>query len=81
MIIIDFIYVIALSGTSVAELYELESYRMYVMLASLPVLALWCGLRIGTRNTKNDQMYLLVLVLVANSLRTIAQTNISEMYS
>lgn len=72
MIIIDFIYVIALSGTTVAEVYELDSYRMYIMLASLPVLAIWCGLRIWTRNSKNDRMSMLVLVLIVNSLRTIA---------
>ena len=82
MIIIDFLYIVGIGGVSLGEyFFHLQrSYQVYTMLSSLVVLSLWFGLRLKKRQFKNDQIELLGLLLVGNTLRTIASTHISEMY-
>ncbi|CAD8120702.1 unnamed protein product [Paramecium sonneborni] len=81
MIIIDFLYILGICCATVAEcLFEQQNdYELYSMIASLPILCIWCVLRIKYRREKNDQISMLVLLIVANTLRTVANKHLSEM--
>lgn len=48
------------------------------MLGSIFIIFIWCFLRIKDRHNKNDKLSMLILLLIANTLRTITIYHISE---